>query len=372
MQQIFAVHLLNDYSGSPMVFKQALQTLQENGHRVHLFTATAATGGCLSQLPNVTLHNLPYKRFNNRLLTLLSYLFVQVYLFFVLLARLQKTDMVYVNTLLPAGAALAGRLRGCNVVYHIHEVSISPAALKRLLTAVAEFTADRVIFVSDYVRRSYAFVRPLTCVVYNALSPDFEQTARQSNVLNFTHPFTVLMLCSLKAYKGVYEFVECARQLPHIRFMLVLNAGAADAEAFKHNSQAPPNCHIYPVQTNTHVFYKQAHVVVNFSRQQEWVETFGLTILEGMAYGLPAIVPPVGGVCELVKPGENGYCLNSADTNAVTDALKELSGNLQWYLTMSGKSRLMSRNFGIHTFGRQLTGVFESLKSRANQIPPVE
>jgi len=31
------------------------------------------------------------------------------------------------------------------------------------------------------------------------------------------------------------------------------------------------------------------------------VETFGLTILEGMTYKLPAIVPPVGGVIELVE-----------------------------------------------------------------------
>jgi len=372
MKRIFAIHLLNDYSGSPLVFKQALEALQQNGYSICLFTATAATGGCLSQLPGVTYGNLPYKRFNNRLLTLFSYLFVQVYLFFVLLLRLQKTDVVYVNTLLPAGAALAGRCRGCKVVYHIHEVSISPAALKNLLTAVVEFTAHRVMFVSEYVRRSYTFMRPLTCVVYNALPHSFEEVARQSNSLNFAYPFTVLMLCSLKAYKGVYEFVECARQLPQIRFMLVLNAGVAETEAFKRSSQAPLNCHIYPVQTNTHTFYKQAHLVVNLSRPKEWVETFGLTILEGMAYGLPAIVPPVGGVCELVSPGENGYCINSADMPALTAAIKELSGNLQRYLAMSGKSRLMSRNFGIQTFGKQLSDVFESLKNPVQQVLPVE
>ena len=40
------------------------------------------------------------------------------------------------------------------------------------------------------------------------------------------------------------------------------------------------------------------------------VETFGMTILEAMPYGIPAIVPNVGGPLELVQHGYNGYCVD--------------------------------------------------------------
>ena len=49
------------------------------------------------------------------------------------------------------------------------------------------------------------------------------------------------------------------------------------------------------------------------------VETFGLTILEGMAYGLPALIPPVGGITELVEHGRSGYWTNSRNLSHVSE-----------------------------------------------------
>lgn len=64
---------------------------------------------------------------------------------------------------------------------------------------------------------------------------------------------------------------------------------------------------------NTHPFYQEASIILNLSDVNLWVETFGLTILEGMAYQLPAIVPPVGGVIELVEENKNGFLIDSKD-----------------------------------------------------------
>lgn len=55
-------------------------------------------------------------------MTMLRYCAVQLYTFLLAFRWLFQKDVVfYINTLLPVGPALAGRLMGKRVVYHYHE-----------------------------------------------------------------------------------------------------------------------------------------------------------------------------------------------------------------------------------------------------------
>ncbi len=117
----------------------------------------------------------------------------------------------------------------------------------------------------------------------------------------------VLMICSLKVYKGVDEFLELAKKNPSYIFKLVVNATEKVIQEYFKGREIPKQLIIYPTQTDTHPFYQEASVILNLSHPDLWVETFGLTILEGMRYGLPAIVAPVGGVTELVEDNKNGF-----------------------------------------------------------------
>lgn len=51
------------------------------------------------------------------------------------------------------------------------------------------------------------------------------------------------------------------------------------------------------------------------------VETFGMTILEAMAYGIPSVVPNIGGPTELIKDGYNGYCVDTTNIHLIADAI---------------------------------------------------
>ena len=46
-----------------------------------------------------------------------------------------------------------------------------------------------------------------------------------------------------------------------------------------------------------------------------------MTILEAMAYGIPAIVPNVGGPLELIENGYNGYCIDVTKIDAIKQAI---------------------------------------------------
>ena len=55
-----------------------------------------------------------------------------------LLFFLKKNDLVYINTVLPFGAALIANLKSCRIIYHVHEVTINPRILKWLLLSIVK------------------------------------------------------------------------------------------------------------------------------------------------------------------------------------------------------------------------------------------
>lgn len=302
--KIIATHLLNDFSGSPKVLKQLLSGWLNSGYNCTLFTASKRNG-FLSDIKDVDHKYYYYRWTRNRVARLLLLVSSQVQLFFQVSRIVGKSDIVYVNTIYPFGAALAGRFKGCRVIYHLHETSIKPNILKWFLFSIAKKTATDIIYVSKYLAEKEVFDQQNTHVLYNALDQQFLVQANQSKSPKVALD-NVLMVCSLKDYKGVREFVELAKALPLLHFKLVLNASLKDINEF-FDHRLPTNLNIFPTQNNIHPFYQWSDIVLNLSHPNRWVETFGLTIIEGMAYGNPAIVPEIGGITELVFENQNGY-----------------------------------------------------------------
>ncbi|MGI4864394.1 MAG: glycosyltransferase family 4 protein [Janthinobacterium lividum] len=352
--RFIAVHLLNDRSGSPLVLRQALEALREAGHPIDLLTATPGEPGFLSDLPGITTHPLAYRWSASPWRTLVQFALVQWLVFWKILRLATPNSVVYINSLLPAGAALAARCRGARVVYHLHEVSLRPAPLRRLLCAVAGATAHQALCVSEHVRATLALPIARQAVVHNSLQPQFMRRALAAAPYQPAAPFVVLMACSLRDYKGVPEFVALAQALPEMHFELVLNALPAAVAAFAAGRALPANLRLFPATADMHPYYQRAAVVVNLSRPDEWVETFGMTVLEGLAYGRPVIVPPVGGVAEVNQHPHTGFALNGRDLPALQHALRLLHHNPPCYARMAAAARQRALAFAPEQFAGQL------------------
>jgi len=128
MKRIHCVHLFNDYSGSPLVFSTVIEGLVEKGFECEVYTS-GGQEGFLSGM-KVEYNHFYYKWLPNKVLRLFMFMLSQVHLFFMLIKRRKEIDVVYINTILPFGAAIAGKVIGKPVVYHLHEVSVKPLALK--------------------------------------------------------------------------------------------------------------------------------------------------------------------------------------------------------------------------------------------------
>lgn len=347
-KRILFVHLLNDYSGSPLVLSQVVSEMCAKGHECHVFTNNLE-GGHLSGIAKVHYHTFFYKWSTYKPLTLALLLYSQIILFFKICMHLKKDTIVYVNTVLPFGAALAGKCCGNKVVYHIHETSITPRLFKKSLFALANFTADDAIYVSNFLYQQERLASPRNHVVYNAISKGFLSLARHEKAQK-ADTFTVLMLCSLKVYKGVAEFYELAQKLPSVRFCLVLNAAEDQVQEYFGKLRMPSNLEVYPLQANVHPFYAKSHMVVNLSHPDKWRETFGMTVIEAMAYGIPALVPPVGGIAELVEESVNGYKVAYTEMDLIVERIQTCATDMKLYTSLCDSASAQIQRFSEDQF----------------------
>ena len=356
MKKIICAHLYNDFSGSPLVLSTVIKSFKSNGVEVEIITS-GESSGFLSDL-NVKSVDNGYKFLNNKILRLMMFLFCQVKMFFQTLQYRNENVIIYVNTLLPFGVALAGKLMGKKVIYHFHETSLNPLLLKIFLKWIASITADEIIYVSQFLREKEGLPNVTAKVVYNTLSDDFIKTAESyQKSKSENNDFVILMLCSLKGYKGVNEFVKLSKRLSNFTFDLVLNATTEEIDDFFKSTELPQNLNLYPRQSNVHPFFQKADLVLNLSHPEEWIETFGMTLLEGMQYGLPIIAPPVGGPTEIVFPNYNGYLIDQRNDLELSNQIKKLASDKNLYRQLSQNSIQTVKKFTMKNVEGKLLGI---------------
>jgi len=351
-KKIIFIHLLNDYSGSPKVLSQVINSIKKEDYEIALYTGKSEEG-FLSGLTDNHYHYF-YKRFENRYFTLITFMVSQITLFFKLLKYRNENVIFYVNTMLPFGAGLAGKVINKPVLYHIHETSIRPIRFKNFLRNIVQNSAKKIIFVSNAVKESESFKIIPQAIIYNSLSSEFINMAQESNYIPIrNYYFNVLMVCSLKKYKGVDEYIDIATQCQkykNINFKLILNAEQSDIDNYFHNENLPINLTLITRQKNLIPFYRETSLLLNLSRVDQWIETFGLTITEAMAFGIPVIVPPIGGPTEIVEEGEDGYLISSYETDKISKLIQELSKDKDHCIKLSTKARDKSKKFKYLTF----------------------
>lgn len=350
MKKIVCFHLFNDFSGSPKVLKSVLDGLLQRGCAVDVVTSR---GGVLDNA-QCTMHNSQlnfryynYKFSENGLVTALRYVWVQIYTFLVALGYWRKNVVFYINTILPVGPAVAGWLMRKRVVYHYHENADVKGGLYRSLAWVMQRVATEIICVSEY-QRSFLKRQERVTVVPNALPETFVTRA----VVDMKHAFErkrVLMLGSLKEYKGTKEFVELAAMLKQYEFVLVLNEVQENIDAYieRNGLQVPQNLRIYARQADVVPFYAEASVVLNLSNKNLFIETFGLTALEAMVFGLPVIVPTVGGIAEMVEDGVNGWKIDVQELDEIAKCIESVLEDRVLYERLSEGAMVQANKYSV-------------------------
>lgn len=345
MKHIVCFHLYNDYSGSPKVLKDVINDFLSSGYKVYLITSKS---GVLDELSSENLNfiHYHYRYSENTAVTMVRYLLIQVLTFFIAFRFIFCQNTVfYINTLLPVGPAIAGWLMNKKVIYHYHENAETKGFVYRFLSVVMQKIASHIICVSEY-QRSLLKNKDRTIVIPNSLSPNFLEKL-QPNIATAYKRRTVLMLSSLKLYKGALDFLRLAAMMRNVKFVLVINDEEKKINRFfsENNIQPTDNIIVYDRQPDVSSFYNEASIVVNLSNKYLFAETFGLTAIEAMSCALPVIVPTKGGISELVEDGYNGYKIDVQDLDKIKRAIGNILSDYKLYRKLANNAENYSRNF---------------------------
>ena len=361
---IIFCHVLNDNSGSPVVLKATIEAMTSYQEPGRLFIGSQGSG--LLDICDIPTKRYWFRRSFLRPVTFLSYLISQFLLFFSLsIAKIPPHAIIFVNTLLPFGAMIWGKLTGRPVIVHLHEISISPKFLRWFLLLCTSKCATQLIYVSrDHLKRLPIHGVP-ALVIPNPVGPYLVRHASAYSPRK-SGKFNVLMLASLKAYKGIGEFISLAKALidhDEITFTLVLNADLNEAASFTKKYSNLVNVTIYPRTNNPSNFYKNADLVLNLSRVDLWIETFGLTVAEAMTFGIPVIVPPIGGPSEIIKDGCEGFCIDSRDIKSLQKAVLSLVTNPKKAMEMSGTALKCAQKFTFTEYSQKIAAIINAYKN---------
>ena len=349
---IILVQQYNDFSGSPRVLKSVVEVLRSLNVDYKLYIG----GGKNGYFTSDDFKKFNYYRTNNRFYNIFSFFISQFILFRLLLIHRRKDVTIYVNTLLPFGAAIFAIVFRKRLIYHIHEVSIKPKIFAAFLNYFAR-KASKVFVVSSYVMSFYSDIISKIVLVPNCISSELELAAANYNYAEVLNLKTVTMIASLRAYKGINEFLCIANYFKedNINFLLVLNTTSEEYASFFRDKMLPENvtilCNVIAIDN----VYKQTTLLLNLSDSEIWIETFGLTLLEAMNFGVPVIAPIVGGHLDFIISGECGYLIDSRDLNAVVEKINYLMKNPDLCLVLSKNARIEASKWTYEMFKSNLT-----------------
>ena len=171
MVKVIAFHLLNDYSGSPKVLFQLLSGLSYMGYNIKVVTSK---GGILDlkNQDTIKIHHFYYRFHKCNFFTILLFIYAQLACLYNGL-RYGHKRIFYINTILPIGGAIAGRILKSPIIYHYHENAEAKGIIYKLLSKLMLRFADKIICVS----KSQASTLPASekiVIIPNAISKSFE------------------------------------------------------------------------------------------------------------------------------------------------------------------------------------------------------
>ena len=360
-----AVHLSNDFSGSPRVLADfcAAQHIQSQS----LTLITSSTSGFLTEDLG-EMKAIWYPRGSYQSLNLLAFILAQIQIFVLVIAvvfrgrRSGERSVVINNTILCWGSLLASRFMSALTIAYIHELSTGPRLTRKVAEKLIAYTADEIIFASQFLSQQYAFESNRCTVLANGLRSDFNPAGKLDFTSKFEHK-KVLFVGSLNRYKGVGELLNIAAQLPEIPFTAVFSCTDKELQYFVRKTKVPSNLCLRPRQPDIEQLYRDAFLVVNLSLPSVCVESFGLTILEGMSYGCPCVVPVEGGHHGYFDQG-CGLAVDARETSRAAEFIQQLASDLPRWRAQADRALATVQSYSAVSYVERVNDYLQQLDNR--------
>jgi L-malate glycosyltransferase len=139
--------------------------------------------------------------------------------------------------------------------------------------------------------------------------------------------------------------------MPYARFIL-----AGDGKLLNEMRQRAPQTVTFPGFVANHAaFFGALNVFIMPSRSEAW----GMAALEAMAHGVPVIASDVGGLPEIVEPGNGGWLVPPGDPAALARAITEAASSPYRLHEQGLKARKRAELFSVARMVEQTEAFYQ-------------
>jgi glycosyltransferase involved in cell wall biosynthesis len=337
-----------------------------DGHNLHFeyVLPTGSAGGTVLKADGYVVHELPFVEISRRKWDLLQYLPLLLLNGWRLqrLAARRGASIIHLNDFYNLTGYVAqllslGQLRVFTHVRFLPQTQVQPLA--RTWRWLAEKFADQVLCVSEAVRQYFGPAASVQ-VVYDPL-PGLEKYAAPTLPQN--RPDGTVHLLYLSNFiqgKGqnlaLAAFAKAYAQQSNLRLHFAGgDMGMEKNHAFRRQLEAQAAAQglagivtFSSFVADVEAVMKEADVILNFSES----ESFSLTCLDALFYGVPLIASDCGGPAELFEAGKSGLLVPNRDVPAMADAMVALAGNatLQQQFSVASRAFVRQKFASAHTY----------------------
>lgn len=285
-------------------------------------------------------------------------------------AKLHQVQVIHVNTSSLLVGAVIGRLAGVHIVWHIHEIVLRPRLLGLVFRLVPLLAAEKVIAVSDAVRRHLGFghiARRKVATIHNGIETT-AYFAADAGVSALGHPVTAFV-GRLNRWKGYQLYVAAVARIasrhPSAAFVLAGDAPAGEEWRVKELERQVAELHmggrlkLLGYHPDAPALFEASDIVVVPSI---WPDPFPTVVLEAMRAGCAVIASRHGGALEMLEHGVSGVLVAPGDVNGLAEAIDTLIGDplLRARLGAAARERLRTE-FNLERFSLQLRDLYEAV-----------
>ena len=286
-------HFNNDHSGSTIALRNRI--LSENLDNYIIVTLTR--GGVLDSLRTQYLLSSKLTIICPLFLRLIYYWVTTSIIALIFIRRnhlfnniLSAPSMLFITFLTPYNKRHA---------LHLHEFRVNNKWLNEIVITSLKLTRSNYIFVSEYQRQYFYRNYNLNGkVVLNVLDPIFCELSPKLGTSPYSERNRITFVGSDSEYKGLSTFIRLEKQVnltKNIVWTIVT------PKILENKIQEKFDVYSNPQRERLAEIYSESLVVMNLSKSNMWVETFGMTIFEGSAFGALSITPDIGGFVNYVS-----------------------------------------------------------------------
>lgn len=280
--------------------------------------------------------------------------------------RVKAVDVVYVNTLTVFSAyILFPLLFRQKKIINVRE--IARGTQRFVFSILLKFSRAKIVFNSFITRDSYLFLpKERIEVLYNFVTPPEGKTVVSKKTVSEQYE-NILILGRIYPLKGQDFALKAIKELKEqgVEFKLRIVGGMAPGredylaliEKYIRDNSLSSLVTLNEFQDDVSKLYEWADIILVPS---VYPESFGRTVIEGMALGKIVVASDHGGPSELINHGENGLLFEPNSISALMDCLKTVESDPKKASVISKGARLHYRkNFTEDKFQSKLINILD-------------